>query len=451
MVKSRILLRPQVIRSKKQLPMPQFIHLHNHTHYSLLDGAATPERLLKAASAQGHTTPLTVLDTFAGAGGFSLGFALAGCNIGGAIEIDKWAAETFQYNHSEAQMLIGAIEQYSDAEIQEHFLSVHPDILLGGPPCQGFSIANKQAGDPSDPRNSLFMEFIRIARLLSPQYLVLENVPNITKSKNHSGELIVDIMKREIEALGYVVYQAILDATHFGIPQIRKRFFLIASRHEIAQPFPKATHHCNDDKTTLFESTTIPCPTLWDAISDMPLIEAGEGSEEMHYLHPSQNSYQELLRQSATMVHNHKAMKHSKRMVERFASMSWGDSTADVPEHLRPFARNSNGSISEKIYDQNNRRMYPHKPCHTIPASFYANFVHPYLHRNFTAREGARIQSFPDWYVFKGKPTVVSHKLLQREGRADEKYLCQYSQIGNAVPPLMAKAIANNLLQQIKR
>jgi DNA (cytosine-5)-methyltransferase 1 len=93
--------------------------------------------------------------------------------------------------------------------------------------------------------------------------------------------------------------------------------------------------------------------------------------------------------------------------------------------------------------------MYPHKPCHTIPASFYANFVHPYQHRNFTAREGARIQSFPDSFRFMGKPTVISHKLLAREGRFGEKYLCQYSQIGNAVPPMLAQAIAENILKQL--
>ncbi|EFP3141732.1 DNA cytosine methyltransferase, partial [Salmonella enterica subsp. enterica serovar Hadar] len=143
-----------------------------------------------------------------------------------------------------------------------------------------------------------------------------------------------------------------------------------------------------------------------------------------------------------------KAMNHSKRLVERFSSMTWGQSTSDVPEHLKPYKRNSK-EISEKVYDQNNRRMHPNKPCHTIAASFYANFVHPYLNRNFTAREGARIQSFPDWYVFKGKPTVVSHKLLQREGREDEKYLCQYNQIGNAVPPLMAKEIALNIFNEV--
>ncbi|MFY7997317.1 MAG: DNA (cytosine-5-)-methyltransferase [Candidatus Kapaibacteriota bacterium] len=431
--------------------MPDFIHLHNHTHYSLLDGAATPETLLKAASEQGHKAPLTVLDTFAGAGGFSLGFALAGYTVGGAIEIDKWAAETFQHNHPESQMLIGAIEQYSDEEIKEKYLPMRPNILLGGPPCQGFSIANKQAGDPNDPRNSLFMEFVRIARLLEPQYLILENVPNIVKSKNHAGEFVIDILRREIEALGYIVYHSILDATHFGVPQIRKRFFLIASRHELLQPFPSATHTLIENEAPMFGSDKLPCPTLWDAISDMPVIEAGEGSEEMCYSQAPQTVYQEMLRHNANAVHNHKAMKHSKRMVERFAAMSWGDSVADVPEHLRPFARNSNGKISDKVYDQNNRRMYPHKPCHTIPASFYANFVHPYLHRNFTAREGARIQSFPDWYVFKGKPTVVSQKLLQREERTDEKFICQYSQIGNAVPPLLAKAIAQNLLQQIKQ
>jgi DNA (cytosine-5)-methyltransferase 1 len=112
--------------------------------------------------------------------------------------------------------------------------------------------------------------------------------------------------------------------------------------------------------------------------------------------------------------------------------------------------RNGHGEISGKVYDQNNRRMHPDRPCHTIPASFYANFVHPFQHRNFTPREGARLQSFPDWFVFEGKPTVVSHKLLAREGRTDEKHLCQYNQIGNAVPPFLAKAIAGNLLTQTK-
>ena len=122
-----------------------------------------------------------------------------------------------------------------------------------------------------------------------------------------------------------------------------------------------------------------------------------------------------------------------------------------VPAHLKPLKRNGNGEISKKVYDQNNRRMHPNKPCHTIAASFYANFVHPYNNRNFSPREGARIQSFPDWYVFKGKPTVVSHKLLQREGRTAEKHLCQYNQIGNAVPPLLAKAIADNVHKEINK
>jgi DNA (cytosine-5)-methyltransferase 1 len=126
--------------------------------------------------------------------------------------------------------------------------------------------------------------------------------------------------------------------------------------------------------------------------------------------------------------------------------MEWGHSTSDVPDHLKPLKRNST-EISDKVYDQNNRRMYPHKPCHTVAASFYANFVHPFKNRNFTAREGARIQSFPDSYVFQGKPTVVSKKLLNREGRTEDSHLCQYNQIGNAVPPLMAKAIAEHLMK----
>ena len=181
-----------------------------------------------------------------------------------------------------------------------------------------------------------------------------------------------------------------------------------------------------------------------------PPWKPAKGSEVQDYTQAPENDYQRQLREGSDKLWNHTAMRHSKRMIERFASMTCGQSVSDVPEHLRPLKRNGNGKISGKVYDQNNRRMHPDRPCHTIPASFYANFVHPYQHRNFTPREGARLQSFPDWFVFKGKPTVVSHKLLAREGRTDEKHLCQYNQIGNAVPPLLAKAIADNLLSQTR-
>ncbi|VEJ53801.1 DNA cytosine methyltransferase [Pragia fontium] len=386
-----------------------------------------------------------VLDTFAGAGGFSLGFELAGAQVIGAIEIDSWACDTFRANHPNSLVLQKDITTLDDEYILNLFGERKPDIILGGPPCQGFSICNKNSGDPKDPRNSLFEQFIRIGKIFKPKIMIMENVPNLIKAKTSNNELVIDIIEAELRSLGYFVYSKILNATDYGVPQIRKRLFVIASDVELAEPFPKATH-TNNNECLLLDR----CPTLWDAISDLPAIEAREGSEEMEYSISPQNEYQKMLRNGANKVFNHKSMMHSKRLVERFASMKWGDSTSDVPDHLKPLKRNSN-EISDKIYDQNNRRMHPDLQCHTIPASFYANFVHPYKNRNFTAREGARIQSFPDSYIFKGKPTVVSHKLLQREGRFDDKYLCQYNQIGNAVPPLMAKAVAENIFLQIRK
>ncbi|WP_030007721.1 DNA cytosine methyltransferase [Picosynechococcus sp. NKBG042902] len=389
---------------------------------------------------------MKVLDTFAGAGGFSLGFEMAGCKIVGAIETDAWACETFQFNHPDATVIKGNIEDLSDAKLLALFEGNEPDIILGGPPCQGFSICNKNNGDPKDPRNSLFEEFVRLGKLFKPKVMVMENVPNLVKAKTKSNELVIDIIRSELHNLGYFVYSTILESVDYGVPQIRKRLFVIASMQELCNPFPKPTHSPN--QSDLFSVSLKKTPTLWDAISDLPEIEAREGAEEMEYVSKPLNDFQKTLRNGSMKLHNHLAMKHSKRMVERFSSMKWGQSGSDVPDHLKPYKRNSNGVFSDKIYDQNNRRMHPNKPCHTIPASFYANFVHPYKNRNFTAREGARIQTFPDTYVFKGKPTVVSHKLLAREGRFDEKYLCQYNQIGNAVPPLLAKAVAENVLNQ---
>ena len=395
---------------------------------------------------------LRILDSFAGAGGFSLGFENAGFKVVGAIEIDKWAAETFAFNHPDSKVIVDDIESLTDEELGKNFSGdKSPDVILGGPPCQGFSICRKKAGDPKDPRNSLFNEFLRLGRIFSPSLMVLENVPNLIKAKTSKNELVIEVVEKELEKIGYNVYYNILEANQFGVPQIRKRLFVIASKHGLENPFPEPTHLDFLSKTPdLFSRDLEQCPTLWDAISDLPDLEAGEGEEEQEYAKKPDSEYQIKLRKESKKVFNHKAMRHSRRMVERFASMKWGDSVSDVPRHLRPYERNGNGKISNKTYDQNNRRMHPNRPCHTIPASFYANFVHPYRNRNFTAREGARIQSFPDRYIFKGKPTVVSHKLLSREGRLNEKHLCQYNQIGNAVPPMLAEAIASNLITQIE-
>ena len=382
---------------------------------------------------------IKVFDVFSGAGGFSCGFEMAGCEVIGAIEHDKWAADTFKYNHPHAKMLLGDIETFSTETLKEQI--EQPDIIIGGPPCQGFSICVKNAGDPKDPRNSLFVEFIRMAKIFSPKVMVMENVPNIIRAKTKSGIRVVDIIQQEFEKMNYHVYYDVLNASDYGVPQMRQRFVLIAASQELGKPFPLKTHFVegtDQEDTTKLKK----CPTLWEAISDLPDIEAREGSEVMEYTKPAVNEYQQACRRNSTKLYNHLAMKHTKRLVERFSQMTWGQSVSDITdERLKQRKRNGNGRVSDSPYDQNNRRMHPDRICHTITATFYGNFVHPYKNRNFTAREGARIQSFPDSYVFFGKPTVVSKKLLLKEGRTGEAYLCQYSQIGNAVPPLMALSL----------
>ena len=395
-------------------------------------------------------SPLKVLDTFAGAGGFSLGFGQAGFDIIGAIERDKWACETFAFNHPGAITLHRSITDISDEELKDIFFDKKPDIVVGGPPCQGFSIANNKNGDPKDPRNSLFKEFLRVGAAMQPEIMVMENVPNLCAARTASKESVLQIIKQSLEELGYHAYSAILHATSFGIPQIRQRLFVIGSRFPLSSPFPTPTHLVDSNGSpSLFDNDLLPCPTLWDAISDLPPLEAGEGSEEAQYVSGPHTELQRALRTGSARLFNHKAMCHTKRIIERFQSMKCGDSVNDVAEHLKPRRRNSL-EIATVAYDQNNRRMHPERQCHTIPASFYANFVHPFQHRNFTAREGARIQSFPDWFRFMGKPTVISHKLLAREERDEELHLCQYNQIGNAVPPFLARAVALNIKAQLK-
>lgn len=387
-----------------------------------------------------------VLDLFAGAGGFSLGFEQAGADVVAAVEIDQWASQTLRNNHQNTTVYTEDITQVSNQDIRDRFSDYNVDVIIGGPPCQGFSIANRNAGDPKDPRNSLFKDFLRFVDILSPKIVIMENVPNLLKAKMSNGESVINVINNEFIKLGYQVTFDVLNASEFGVPQNRKRLFVIASKNSNHPNFPAPTHRKFDDGSDLLNQDLLPPITTLDAISDLPLIHAREGAEVMEYQFLAENNYQIEMRQGSEKVFNHKAMNHSEKTVERFKHMPVGVKFEDIPENLRPRKRNGNGEVGS-FFGQNNRRMKGDEPCHTIAASFYANFIHPVLDRNFTPREGARIQSFPDWYRFYGKPTVVSRKLLSREGRENELFLCQYNQIGNAVPPKLAKLIAKEVIE----
>jgi len=382
------------------------------------------------------TRPI-VVDLFAGAGGFGVGFELAGFSVPLSLEMDSWACDTLRYNHPGMIVLQQDIREFTTSATVRSVCQFRPDIVIGGPPCQGFSVAGPAKKDLKDPRNSLFINFAQWISFLEPKAFVMENVKGLLARKNTDGQKVIDIIKNTFVELGYFVEVWLLNAAEYGVPQIRERIFIVGNKEDRALGPPPKTHslelvNTNSSQLSLFDRIgLLPAITLWKAISDLPSLNAREGEEEQEYTTEPLTEFQSWARSGSSRLYNHVAMDHSPRLVERFKHIKWGESSSDVPKQHGARRRNGNGALSGVHYDQNNRRLYPYKPSHTIAASFYANFIHPFQHRNLTAREGARIQSFPDSYRFMGKKTVVSHKLLHREERFDEKFLCQYNQIGN--------------------
>ena len=373
---------------------------------------------------------MNVIDLFAGCGGLSLGFEMAGFNIPLAIEIDEWASETYEKNHPSTKVLTDDITQIINLKdiISKEDLPI--DGIIGGPPCQGFSLSGNR--DKKDPRNSLFMEFVRFVEYFKPKFFVMENVPGILSMKTKDNEKVKDIILSEYDAAGYNVKICKLNAAEYGVPQARVRIFFIGIRKDI--PFDEK-HIC--PPPFLFGEDQV---TIEEAIMDLPQIDSGKGKEFMEYNQEPKTDYQMWARKGSVGVYNHIAMRHTKRIIERFKNIGYGQSVADVDECHKQRKRGDASKISGKTFSQNNMRPYPNKPSPTIPASFQSNFIHPYLNRNFTAREGARLQSFPDTYIFCGKRTTMSW----------EKNISQYQQVGNAVPPLLAKAIAENIIKYLK-
>ena len=394
-------------------------------------------------------SPRTAIDLFAGAGGLSLAAEAAGFSVSAAVEVDAWACETLRANGHE-RVIERDIAGLTELEIRTEFPR-YPELLMGGPPCQGFSHAGVRTRDPRDPRNTLFQEFVRVARLLEPRAVLIENVPGLLRSKTADGAPVADIIVAELEALGYTTVAVQVEARDVGVPQIRPRVFFLG----LLDGDPPETIPCTHTDPLaldLFSTDLHPWLTVDDAISDLPLVDVGSTADLVPYEILPQNNFQREMRaRSGARVENHVPMRHTQRSIARFRQIQPGQSQSDVGPEFAPAARIRAPGGPAVSYDQNNRRMHGDKPCHTLAASFYANFLHPRLHRNFTPREGARLQTFPDHYVFRGKRTVVSRKLLAREGRTAEQHLCQYQQIGNAVPPRLGAAVIESLTSNLKR
>lgn len=383
-----------------------------------------------------------VIDLFSGAGGFGLGFKMAGYELCLSLEIDKWAADTLSENNDNGMIILkDDIRNYETKKDMLEACNTIPDVVIGGPPCQGFSNAGSFKRKSADPRNPLFKDFAKWVQYLQPTIFIMENVKGILSRCDSDGIKIIELIRNTFSNIGYSYLNIWrLNAAEYGVPQLRERVFIVGHKKNIIIEPPPKTHFINKRVNGLKKAITVK-----EAISDLPKISASEGQEILEYKAKPKSEYQVWARGNQKILYNHIAMKHTKRIIERFSHIDIGESVFHVPAKYKERKRNGNGEISEQSYNMNNRRLDPNKPSCTIPASFYSCFIHPYLNRNITAREAARLQSFPDNYRFMGKRTLISSKLLKRNGSSHYNCLSQYNQIGNAVPPLLSKAIAEHI------
>ncbi len=364
---------------------------------------------------------LKVLDLFAGAGGLSLGFKLAGFNVAGHVEIDRWAAETLRKNFKKSFVIEGDISKIDVQEITSKMGKV--DIIIGGPPCQGFSLVGKgklrSLGIAHDKRNSLYKQFVRFVYLLHPRAIVMENVPAILKhNKGTTAKRIV----AHFEAMGYNVCKLLLNAADYGVPQTRKRAFFIGIRDDATSFIaPRETHAEG-------EGRLLPWITVAEAIADLPKVNAGSGFEKRKYNSDAATPYQLLMRHNSNSLFNHISRKHSEKDLEIFSVMSQGQKYHELPAKYKRYR--------DDAFKDKYKKLVETRPSWTVLAHLQKDglmYIHPNQKRTITVREAARLQSFPDRFFFCGPMTQ------------------QFRQVGNAVPPLMAKAVALSLKRALQK
>ncbi|MEZ9959858.1 DNA cytosine methyltransferase [Vibrio cyclitrophicus] len=366
-----------------------------------------------------------VMDLFCGTGGFSDGFLKENneLDLVYAIDIDKHAAQTCKANHPNTEVDCGDITSI-DLDVLSHRLGTsHVDVIIGGPPCQGFSsLRPNRANKISDKRNNLFYSFADFVEFFEPKVFVMENVVGlVTHDKGNTLETVISTF----ESLGYQVDWKVLNSAHYGVPQKRERIILIGTKFDSGEiTFPKPEFKFTGrgigykDKSRFLDSSELEKNALsvMDAIKDLPPLDRNQ--EANLYTGEPVNDYQRERRKNLDKLTLHKSANHSDKMMEIIGYS--GSNINCIPKHLI-----SSGFSS--CYS----RLDADEPATTITVKFQSpasnKCIHPYQNRTITPREAARIQSFDDDYQFCGPLTKVA------------------SQIGNAVPPLLGRAIAKEI------
>lgn len=406
------------------------------------------ENSFKSKSALPRSRRLRIVELFAGAGGMGLGFLLAekgrrGYRLVHSAEVNPIYVRTLAQNHQQmprrrvpqATTPVDLRSTAAEDELDDIAASVGGiDVLIGGPPCQGFSMANRNSWSSRNPNNRMIEVFLKHVRRLKPLVFLMENVQGILWTPGSSGPAVVDVIEARMRRAGYVVFPKLLDAVWYGVPQHRTRFFLLGLHTDLGYraedfgswgPFPAPTHGPG----------LLPPVTVADALRDLPRLRNGAGSDVAAYHEqPSllnTNAFLRFCRNGAQpeTIHDHVTSRHADYVLERFRRIPQGGNWRDIEDCMTNYADVSR--THSNIY----RRLRWREPSVTLGHYRKSMLVHPTQNRGLSLREAARLQSFPDWFRFAGTPDGRAGGLMHKQ-----------QQLANAVCPLVTKAVAEHLL-----
>jgi DNA (cytosine-5)-methyltransferase 1 len=386
---------------------------------------------------KGHSATPRVLDLFAGAGGFSLGFHWAGFHTAVAADFEPTAAETLTANFAHHGALVlqrdlsQFLPQHLDSELRRRGLESEFDVIIGGPPCQGWSMvgrgkmrtlseADGRACTLRDPRNQLYKRFLGYVKHYQPKVAIMENVPGML---SHGGKNIAEAVAGTMEDAGYIVTWQRINASDYGVPQFRDRLFFVGVRKDLGLKFafPQVTSSTG--------KRAFPLTTVADAIKDLPIIRHGAKAWVREYQKPAKlGSYAKLMRAGADRetVFDHVCRTHNDQDLEAFRLMRQGGWYRDLPKRLKRYR--------DDIFEDKYKKLSWDKPSGCVTAHLSRDcytHIHPSQARTISVREAARLQSFPDSFYFAGSMGT------------------KFRLIGNAVPPLAAMRIANEIKKQV--